>query len=413
MSGVLEYPKLRWPLEMRLESIEDQEVLLINCPIGVATKPLLLIPAVAPILSCFQGNLSVSDITAKFAPHGVSTEIIRELIGLLDEHLFLASPKFFAAQKNMLDEFAAAETRPPSMAGLGYPLEPALLKVQLQKYLNGNSQAGEIASATSSLIGLVSPHIDYRRGSACYGATYRYLEPHCHDLYLLIGTAHQYSRYMFHLSCKHFDTPLGLLPCDKSFVSKLSSLYGADRSFADEILHRKEHSLELQLPFLSYLKPGATIAPILVGSFHQMIASSKHPSHFEMYERFAESLTACLRDHLGEGRSFSFIAGVDMAHVGRSFGDTDSLSPKRMEEVAERDQIYLKAIESQDKEALFSHVAEDGDARRICGFPTMYLVIDVLERLGIKYKAKTYDYRQAIDYDRECAVTFAGMGLYI
>jgi hypothetical protein len=42
----------------------------------------------------------------------------------------------------------------------------------------------------------------------------------------------------------------------------------------------------------------------------------------------------------------------------------------------------------------------------------MYTVLDVFDRLGITYKTEIFDYRQAVDYKTECAVTFAGAGLY-
>lgn len=101
-----------------------------------------------------------------------------------------------------------------------------------------------------------------------------------------------------------------------------------------------------------------------------------------------------------------------MAHVGRHFGDEKSLTPRFMEEVGKRDQQYLQAICSNDKEALFEHIAEDSDARKICGFPTMYTILDVSERLGWKLSSKIFDYQQAVHYKTDCAVTFAGMGMF-
>jgi predicted class III extradiol MEMO1 family dioxygenase len=101
-----------------------------------------------------------------------------------------------------------------------------------------------------------------------------------------------------------------------------------------------------------------------------------------------------------------------MAHVGRSFGDEGALSPERMREIGYRDQQYLRAIEECNHKALFDHIAEDQDARRICGFPTMHLVLDVLSRLGGKTEVDVVAYDQAVDYPSDCAVTFAGVAMY-
>ena len=98
-----------------------------------------------------------------------------------------------------------------------------------------------------------------------------------------------------------------------------------------------------------------------------------------------------------------------MAHIGQAFGDSKPLSPEFMEHIAQRDRTYLETLLKNDKRALFSHIHEDQDARRICGFPTMYLTLDLFSRLGIQPRAELIDYRQAVDYKRDCAVTFAGM----
>lgn len=101
-----------------------------------------------------------------------------------------------------------------------------------------------------------------------------------------------------------------------------------------------------------------------------------------------------------------------MAHVGQFFGDSGNLTPEFMQKIEARDRSYLDTIMRSDKQALFSHIEEDRDARRICGFPTMYTLLDLYQRLGIGIDTKLFDYRQAVDYPSDCAVTFAGMGLY-
>jgi AmmeMemoRadiSam system protein B len=406
----LQYPHLRWPIDLRLEKVQDQEILLVSCPLGISATPLGLIAAVAPIVSSFDGTRSIDEIQKGFASYGITVELIRELVRVLDDNLFLHGPRFMAAQKSQRDDFARLDVRPSSLAGLGYPGEREPLLKFVDSYLAG----GLILPTTSGrkLLGLKSPHIDYHRGGEAYGLTYRHLHGHQHDLYLLMGTAHQYSKQMFHLTRKDFANPLGLLPCDRPFVDKLASLYGAERSFADEILHRKEHSLELQVPFLRRMVDQPQIVPILVGSFYGMLQSGKLPSEDDQYENFAAALAECLSERRRNGQKICFIAGVDMAHVGKHFGDADALTPDFMREVERRDRQYLDCVVRHDKRGLFAHIEEDMDIRKICGFPTMYLMLDVLERLGIQYEATIYDYRQAVNYATDCAVTFAGVGFH-
>ncbi|MBX7142986.1 MAG: AmmeMemoRadiSam system protein B [Oligoflexia bacterium] len=411
MKDPLRYPKLRWPIDIRFEKIEQQQILVLSCPLGISPAPLGLVPAVAPIISCFEGQLSTSEIWQRFAEHGLKEHVVGELVTLLDKHLFLESPNFTSAEQLVRSQFATSPTRPAALAGLGYAAKAAELESELSSYL-ALAPAAIQSQTTKALLGLMAPHIDYHRGKAAYGAAYTQLRGANHTLYILMGTAHQYSPHLFHLTNKSFESPLGLLPTNQAFMQKLALEYGKDRALADEFLHKREHSLELQVPFLRYLNKGAEIAPILVGSFHHMLGSGRYPEQFEPYDAFVTALVASTRAALNQGASICFLAGVDMAHVGRSFGDKEDLSSNFMEAMEERDRIYLRHIERHDKHALFQHIAEDKDRRRICGFPTMYTLLDLLDRLGLRYGTQLFDYRQAIDYDRQCAVTFAGMGFY-
>lgn len=414
MSNHQEYPSIRQPIDIRIETVDDQQILVLQCPLGIARTPILLVPAVAPILSCFQGQLSVAQITERFAPFGIREEIVRELVRILDDGLFLSSPAFFSAQNEISAAFKNSPNRTPALAGLSYAADPERMRAEIEGYLNAHGKI--ISIPEGQLLALIAPHIDYRRGSACYGVTYNFLRRQRIDLYVIIGTSHQYSRHLFHLTNKDFTTPLGTLRTDREFVNTLAQRYGS-RSFADEILHRREHSLELQLPFLAALKPEllrreAAIVPILVGSFHEMLGKPGGPGGSGEYEDFVGVFAETIRARRSAGQHICVVCGVDMAHVGKQFGDEAPLTEAQMLAIAERDRIYLQAILAQDLELLLAHLNEDRDARRICGFPTMYTVVDALTRLNLRYRGVLYDYRQAVDYKTDCAVTFAGAGLY-
>jgi AmmeMemoRadiSam system protein B len=405
----ISHPKLRWPLSINIEEFENQKVLLFTCPLGVST-PLGLNPAVAPLVSYFDGTLSVEQLANKFADQGATPELVQQITDLLDQNYYLDSPRFHANFDSIKREFREMPTRLASRAGYVYEANAQALEKQIDEYL---VLGGDITpSLRGGMMGLVAPHIDYRRGGHSYGKAYHQMRDEQHDLHILIGTSHQYSEGIFHLTKKHFLCPLKDAQCDVRFVEQLAKQYG-DRSFADELLHKDEHSLELQIPFLMRVSENARIAPILVGSFFHMIDAGKYPEEFPEYDDFAAALAETITTAEKSGERICFLAGVDMAHVGQSFGDKAPLTPEYMEIVEKRDQLYLDGIAQQNKHALFDHIAEDRDARRICGFPTMYTVIDVCDRLGVKYSAELFDYSQAVDYDTECAVTFAGLGLYL
>jgi len=407
MTAALNFPKLRWPIDIRREIINQQEIIVLRCPLGISEQPLGIFAAVAPLLNHFTGQESCQQIAERFS---IAKQIVEDLVQLLDQNLFLESPRFFEFEREVSTRFRNARTRSAALSGLSYPDSAVELKSEIERIL-GHATPDSVAKFShDQLISLKSPHIDYHRGQISYGKAYANLQPDTHDLIILIGTSHQYSRLLFHLTAKSFESPLGLLQCDERLVAELAGAYGLERSFADEILHRREHSLELQIPFMALRSAKAKIVPILVGSFHHMLNSGKYPEQFEQYDCLIDALASSLRSRTD--RKICIIAGVDMAHVGRYFGDKTSLTPLEMERIHERDMQYLSTISSGAKHKLFDHIAEDEDMRRICGFPTMYCVLDLLARLGWNFEAQLFEYRQAVDYASDCAVTFAAMGLY-
>ncbi len=403
-----EFPKLRWPIELKMEKIGEEEVFLVRCPLGVSPQPLLLLPGAAPIISCFDGRTSLPDIVKKFEPYGVGLDIIKELVHLMDSYLFLDNDNFKEADRRMREAFRALEVRQAALAGLSYPADAASLEQQIDGYL----QHGRADAGTRRLAALVAPHIDYRRGGPCYGIAYSRLVRQEPDLIIVLGIAHMYSESLFHLTRKHFACPLGDQNCSFDFVDRLAARYGLERSFADEVLHRSEHSIELQIPFISRICRRACIVPILTGGFYEILRSGGRPADFAAYDDFAGALAECIHQETAAGKKVCLLAAVDMAHVGKSFGDNKPLSPEWMQRVEARDRVYLDAVVTQNKDMLFAHVAEDGDARRICGFPAVYTMLDVMERLNLNCSGELLDYRQAVDYLSECAVTMAGAALW-
>jgi MEMO1 family protein len=420
-------PKLRWPLEISRHLIPNQnggtqEILLLKCPLDIA-EPLPLNAAVGPLLQEMSGKRSTHDIFLKYHPSGVTLDLVEELVMLLDSSLYLESPNFFEKEAAYRRYYGEQNNREAVLAGLVYPTTQAELRKLVEDYTRIASPCPEVFApqntttiedgrSCGSLLGIKSPHIDYRRGGNGYGSVFPMLYQKPGDLFIVIGTNHQYSRGLFHLTTKDFVTPLGRCITDKDFVQQLAQGYGPIKSFAEEIVHKREHSLELQLPFLQYKICQPLIVPILVGSFHRYISSGKRPEIDDEYDSFVSVLVEAITSRRQQGLRVQFIAGVDMAHVGRQFGDNFELSHTALKTIEERDSAYLRFIQQHDQVSLFQHIAEDDDSRRICGFPTMYTLLDLMKRLRISYLAHIHCYNQAVDVSAGCCVSFAGMSFY-
>ncbi|MBI2364663.1 MAG: AmmeMemoRadiSam system protein B, partial [Deltaproteobacteria bacterium] len=172
---------------------------------------------------------------------------------------------------------------------------------------------------------------------------------------------------------------------DKDFVSRLQEKCTEDL-FADEYLHRGEHSLEFQVLFLKYAaqrRAGLTgqpekpfkIVPILVTSFHSMLINRTPPEQTSSVGTFLRALRELAER---ESRRVCFVAGVDLAHVGRQFGDRDPITDDFLKWVEAEDQRLVERLAARDAPGFFNEIAKDQDRRRVCGFSPLYSLIHLV-----------------------------------
>jgi hypothetical protein len=225
----------------------------------------------------------------------------------------------------------------------------------------------------------------------------------------ILGTTHQPAQFPFVLSDKAFATPFGTLNPAKEAISTIAARYGPDRAFGFEILHKKEHSLELLLPFIGHAFCGAKapeIVPILVGSFHQYVSEHNQPDSYPEVEMFITGLVESISALREAGKRVLIVCGIDLAHMGRSFGDPQQLTPNGLGDIEAQDQKLLNAIYAGDSTKVFDHIADDEDRRRVCGFPTLYTVLNTLEKANIAVEGTDFGYKQAAEEESDCIVTF-------
>lgn len=105
---------------------------------------------------------------------------------------------------------------------------------------------------------------------------------------------------------------------------------------------------------------------------------------------------------------YCMIAGADLAHVGRRFGDPSGPTESFLRLVAEEDRLFLERAAACDAEGLFNSIAADNDRRRVCGYPPIYMMLRCLE----KADGTLLQYRQWTDLRAGAAVTYAALALY-
>jgi len=149
----------------------------------------------------------------------------------------------------------------PSVAGTFYPADRKELQETVDTYL---SKAKKIPGE-GSIIALISPHAGYRYSGQVAAYGYKQIQDRVIRRIILIGQSHHEGFKGASVYTKgFFKTPLGNIAIDEKSTTKLLNA-NADVKFYPEAF-AKEHSLEVQLPFLQSVLKDFTIIPVLIGS---------------------------------------------------------------------------------------------------------------------------------------------------
>ncbi len=373
----VERPRLR-PLELKWLDDGGRSVLYMRDPSGIAPSVAIVPPFVAVLLGFCDGERDLAAIRAAFelrTGQPITLDQVRNVIQQLDEALFLDSPRFEAVKQQALEEYRSAAQRPPALVDRVYPGDPSELIAEFARYEAAAPADGQ--SRNGNLRGVISPHIDYQRGGPIYAATWRRAAVAVQEaeLVIIFGTDHSGGLGKVTLTRQSYATPFGVLPTAVEVVDAVAEAIGPDDAFAEEIHHRKEHSIELVTVWLHWMRTGAppSVVPILCGSFYAFTEGEADP---ETDERFARMLDA-LRS-VTDGRRVLVVAAADLAHVGPAFGDPRPYREDDRSRLATKDEQLLGAICDGNAAEFFGQLRAERDARRICGLPPIYLTLRFL-----------------------------------
>src|SRR5271166_2656724 len=256
--------------------------------------------------------------------------------------------------------------RPPAVAGLFYPADPAALGATIDTLVAEPQEPSGLPKA------LIVPHAGYIYSGAVAGRTYASLGPAARSLrrVVLLGPSHhEWFRGLAIPAAEAFATPLGVVRIDTEAVSKLRELPAVVVSDAP---HAREHSLEVQLPFLQRLAPAAEIIPVVAG------------------EATAAEVEAVI-DALWDGTETLIIASSDLSHY-HPYG-------------------IARALDAASAQAILAY-RQDLSAEQACGC----VVLNGLARAARKHglRAELLELRNSGDTagDRRRVVGYGAFGYY-
>ncbi len=214
-----------------------------------------------------------------------------------------------------------AAVREPAVAGRFYPDSAAPLRLAVEAYLRDAAprKAGRP-------LALVVPHAGYIFSGQIAADAWRQAQGDAIDLVVILGTNHTAPgfRGVAIDPSRGFRTPLGVAETDRAAADALIAA-DPDCRF-DAGVHAREHSVEVQVPFVQVLFPKAKILPAVVGS----------PDP-DLCDRLGRALAGVLR-----GRKGLVAASSDLSHYPRA-SDASAVDGKVLEAAARLDPAAFRA----------------------------------------------------------------------
>jgi AmmeMemoRadiSam system protein B len=270
--------------------------------------------------------------------------------------------------------------RKPAVAGHFYQGSAEALKRQVE---------GFILPAVEKIkaLGILSPHAGFMYSGPVAGAVYSRID--LPDTFILIGPNHTGLGAPVSLMAKgSWETPLGRVEIDDTLAAAILSK--SPRIKEDSLAHLREHSLEVQLPFIQYFKKEFRIVPI------QML-DVRLETCKEVGRAVAEAVRECgARGEEYERTGVLIVASSDMTHY------------ESARAAKEKDEKAIRHILNLDPEGLYRTVRDLGIT--MCGFGPAVAMLTACKHLGAT-KAELIKYTNSGDVsgDFDQVVGYAGI----
>ena len=243
--------------------------------------------------------------------------------------------------------------RKPAVAGHFYPADPKKLEEELRRCLAGTPPS--TTAPKKKAIGIVAPHAGYKYSGAVAGCLYRQIE--LPRRFIILSPNHTGHGKPFSIMPRgHWEMPLGPASIDEPLASRF--MKNCPFLEEDTGAHAAEHSLEVQIPFLQYLKKDFSFVPVTLSYIP-----------FEHCRLVGEALTTTIQETLKESpEPILIIASSDMNHY-------------ESQQIAERkDKLAIDKILALDPQGLYETVRKERVS--MCGIIPTTVMLAAARRLG-------------------------------
>jgi MEMO1 family protein len=270
-----------------------------------------------------------------------------------------------------------SDPRKPAVAGQFYPAQANELNSEISSYL-------DLKSKKQDILACILPHAGYMYSGPVAGAVLSRIN--IPKKIILLGPNHTGQGTAFSLMGRgSWKTPLGEVDIDSHLAEEILS--GSQYLQEDSLAHLFEHSLEVELPFLQYLRKDFQIVPICLASAQAKALRS-----------VGLAIAAAI-DKLKLRKSVIIVASSDMTHY----------LPQK--EAEQKDRLAIEAILELDEDKLLARVAEFDIS--MCGFAPAAAMLSCAKALGAT-KAELVKYQTSgeVSGDFSSVVGYAGIIIY-
>ena len=240
----------------------------------------------------------------------------------------------------------AGTVRRAAVAGSWYPGSAHALAAAVDRHL-----ASTTRDVDGDLVALIAPHAGLIYSGPVAAHAYRLLLGRTFDVVVLVGPSHFVGfEGVSVYAGGGYETPFGVAAIDTATANALVEATPVVREYP--AAHAREHSLEMQLPFLQHLAPGVPIVPLVMG--HQTAAT-------------ASALGAALASTL-QGRRTLIVASTDLSHY------YDAVTAQTL------DRVVIDCVARFDADAL--QAALDDRPDHACGGGPTVAVMRAAQALG-------------------------------
>jgi MEMO1 family protein len=288
-------------------------------------------------------------MTVRPGIRGIGNDFMRNIYAFI---LGILIPIFFYAHTAISGDLVLSGIRPPAVADQFYPSDPAKLKLAIRQFFHES-----VEIPMDRPIAVIVPHAGYIYSGQICADAFLQARKHKYDTVVILGVNHTTGNFRGISLGDYaaFSTPLGEVPIDRTVAAEL--LGKCSECSQNREVHSKEHSIEVQIPFIQSMFPQASIVPVII-----------HPPDIDLCTRFGEILAGVLKN-----RNALIVISSDLSHYPTSVN------------AMEADRRTLKTISELDTGKIASLMQDldlPGLDTRACGEAAILAGITAAKRLG-------------------------------